>query len=113
MKLRPLTPDERCQAGVTGGLVVEESSGRAADAGIQEGDVVLSVNGTPVNSVVAAAQPGAGAWRSGGLADPARRQPRSSSPVWAWAKRSRAPVSRPDASDLAARRERQAGCFRL
>lgn len=51
MKLRPLTPDERSQAGVSGGLVVEESSGRAAEAGIQQGDVVLSVNGTPVNSV--------------------------------------------------------------
>jgi serine protease Do len=51
MKLRPLTPDERGQAGVPAGLVVEESSGRAAEAGIQEGDVVLSVNGTPVNSV--------------------------------------------------------------
>jgi serine protease Do len=51
MKLRPLTPDERSQAGVSAGLVVEESSGRAAEAGIQEGDVVLSVNGTPVNSV--------------------------------------------------------------
>jgi serine protease Do len=51
MKLRPLTPDERSQAGVSAGLVVEESSGRAAEAGIQQGDVVLSVNGTPVNSV--------------------------------------------------------------
>jgi serine protease Do len=51
MKLRPLTADERNQAGVSAGLVVEESSGRAAEAGIQEGDVVLSVNGTPVNSV--------------------------------------------------------------
>jgi serine protease Do len=51
MKLRPLTPEERSQAGVSGGLVVEESSGRAAEAGIQEGDVVLSVNGTPVTSV--------------------------------------------------------------
>jgi serine protease Do len=51
MKLRPLTADERSQAGVNGGLVVEESSGRAAEAGIQHGDVVLSVNGTPVTSV--------------------------------------------------------------
>jgi serine protease Do len=51
MKLRPLTADERAQAGVSGGLVVTESSGHAAEAGIQEGDVVLSVNGTPVNSV--------------------------------------------------------------
>jgi serine protease Do len=51
MRLRPLTPDERSQVGVSGGLVVEESSGRAAAAGIQQGDVVLSVNGTPVESV--------------------------------------------------------------
>jgi serine protease Do len=51
MKLRPLTPEERGQAGVPGGLVVEQSSGHAAEAGIQEGDVVLSVNGTPVQSV--------------------------------------------------------------
>jgi serine protease Do len=51
MKLRPLTPEERSQAGVSGGLVVEESSGNAAEAGIQEGDVVLSVNGTPVESI--------------------------------------------------------------
>lgn len=51
MKLRPLTPEERSQVGVTGGLVVEEASGRAADAGIQPGDVVLSVNGTPVDNV--------------------------------------------------------------
>jgi serine protease Do len=51
MKLRPLTPDERTQAGVSGGLVVEESTGHAAEAGIQEGDVVLSINGTPVDSV--------------------------------------------------------------
>jgi serine protease Do len=51
MKLRPLTPAERSEVGVAGGLVVEESGGRAASAGIQQGDVVLSVNGTPVNSV--------------------------------------------------------------
>ena len=35
----------------SGGLVVEDASGRAAEAGIQQGDVVLSVNGTPVQSV--------------------------------------------------------------
>jgi serine protease Do len=51
MKLRPLTADERAQAGVSGGLVVTESSGHAAEAGIQQGDVVLSVNGTAVTSV--------------------------------------------------------------
>jgi serine protease Do len=51
LSLRPLNPEERRQAGVSGGLVVEESQGRAAEAGIQPGDVVLSVDGTPVQSV--------------------------------------------------------------
>jgi serine protease Do len=33
------------------GLVVEDASGPAARAGIQAGDVVLSMNGKPVESV--------------------------------------------------------------
>ena len=51
LALRPLSPEERQQAGVPGGLLVEDAQGRAADAGIQQGDVVLSVDGTPVQSV--------------------------------------------------------------
>jgi serine protease Do len=51
LALRPLTPDERSRAGVTEGLVVEDARGRAAEAGIQPGDLVLSVTGTPVQSV--------------------------------------------------------------
>jgi serine protease Do len=51
LTLRPLNQDERRQSGVSGGLIVEESSGHAADAGIQPGDIVLSVDGTPVQSV--------------------------------------------------------------
>jgi serine protease Do len=51
LSLRPLSADEREQAGVPSGLVVEDAQGRAADAGIQHGDVVLSVDGTPVRSV--------------------------------------------------------------
>jgi serine protease Do len=51
LAVRPLSPRERNEAGLPGGLVVEDSSGPAADAGIQPGDVVLSVNGAPVNSV--------------------------------------------------------------
>lgn len=50
LTVRPLTPDERAQAGVSSGLVVEDAQGRAAEAGIQQGDVVLSVNGAPVRS---------------------------------------------------------------
>jgi serine protease Do len=51
LALRPLNPDERQQAGVAGGLLVEDAQGHAAEAGIQAGDVVLSVDGTPVQSV--------------------------------------------------------------
>jgi serine protease Do len=51
LALRPLNPAERQQAGVSGGLIVEQSQGHAADAGIQPGDVLLSVDGTPVDSV--------------------------------------------------------------
>jgi serine protease Do len=51
LAVRPLTADERAQAGVAGGLLVTDSSGHAAEAGIQQGDVVLAVNGTPVSSV--------------------------------------------------------------
>ena len=51
LAVRPLNPQEREQAGVSGGLLVEDSRGHAADAGIQPGDVVLSVDGTPVQSV--------------------------------------------------------------
>jgi serine protease Do len=51
LALRPLNPEERQQAGVSGGLLVEDAQGRAAEAGIQPGDVVLSVDGTPVQSV--------------------------------------------------------------
>jgi len=48
--VRPLNPDERKQAGVRGGLVVEDVTGPAAKAGIEPGDVILSLNNTPVTS---------------------------------------------------------------
>jgi serine protease Do len=51
LTVRPLNPEERQQAGVAGGLVVEDVQGHAAEAGIQRGDVVLSVDGKPVQSV--------------------------------------------------------------
>ncbi len=49
--VRPLTPEERQQADVKGGLLVEGATGPAAQAGIQPGDVVLSLDGTPVTGV--------------------------------------------------------------
>ena len=51
--VRPLRPDEAKQLGSIpngNGLVVEESNGPAADAGIQPGDVILSFNGQAVES---------------------------------------------------------------
>jgi serine protease Do len=51
LSVRPLNPEERREAGVPGGLLVQDVQGHAAEAGIQPGDVVLSVDGTPVQSV--------------------------------------------------------------
>jgi serine protease Do len=51
LAVRPLQPEERKQAGVDGGLVVEGVSGPAERAGVEPGDVILSVNGTPVESI--------------------------------------------------------------
>jgi serine protease Do len=51
LALRPLNPREKSQSGISGGLVVEDAQGHAADAGIQAGDVVLAVDGSPVESV--------------------------------------------------------------
>ncbi len=50
LAVRPLTADERSQTGSGSGLLVEQSSGPAARAGIQPGDVILSLNGQPVTS---------------------------------------------------------------
>ena len=49
--VRPLTPDEKSNASVSHGLLVQQSGGAAESAGIQPGDVILAVNGRPVTSV--------------------------------------------------------------
>jgi serine protease Do len=51
LAMRPLQPQERREAGVEGGLLVESVGGPAALAGVLPGDVVVAVNGMPVNSV--------------------------------------------------------------
>ena len=51
LALRPLQLGEQQEAGVPGGLVVQESAGPAAVAGIRPGDLLLAVNGKPVSSV--------------------------------------------------------------
>jgi serine protease Do len=45
-----LSDAERRESGLSSGLIVDGTIGLAASAGIQQGDVVLSVNGTPVAS---------------------------------------------------------------
>ncbi len=49
--VRPLTPDEQRAADLSGGAVVEDATGPAARAGIQPGDVVVAVDGTPISGV--------------------------------------------------------------
>jgi serine protease Do len=51
LTLRELAPDERAQLKTEGGLVVQSASGAAARAGIQQGDVILAFNDTPLKSV--------------------------------------------------------------
>jgi serine protease Do len=55
LTVRPLTPNERRVIGTGvadgGGLSVTQARGAAAQAGIEDGDVILSVNGTPVSTV--------------------------------------------------------------
>ena len=51
LALRPLTRDERNQSQLEHGLVVQQAQGAAAKAGLSQGDVVMAINGMPVDSV--------------------------------------------------------------
>jgi serine protease Do len=51
LALRPLTREERQLAKVDQGLLIENAAGAAARAGIEPGDVLLAINGRPVQSV--------------------------------------------------------------
>ncbi|MBS0607887.1 MAG: DegQ family serine endoprotease [Comamonadaceae bacterium] len=53
LSLRPLQPDEAQAAGLEKGqgLLIENVRGPAAMAGVQSGDVLLAINGTPVKDV--------------------------------------------------------------
>lgn len=46
--VRALSASERAESGLNSGLLVSEANGPAAQAGIQAGDVILALNGTPV-----------------------------------------------------------------
>ena len=51
LSLRPLDPEERREAGVSEGLVIELARGPAAAAGVQPGDVLLAINGAPARNI--------------------------------------------------------------
>src|SRR5207244_69546 len=48
--VRPLSADEKREADIPGGLLVEDVAGAAARAGVRPGDVIVAVNNTPVKS---------------------------------------------------------------
>jgi serine protease Do len=49
--VRPLTAEERQEASLPGGVVVQQATGPAAAAGIQAGDVIVAVDGTVIRNV--------------------------------------------------------------
>ena len=51
LELRPLQPQEKREASVDTGLLIEDAAGPSAQAGVQAGDVLLAINGTPAQSV--------------------------------------------------------------
>lgn len=51
LSLRPLTREERQQAQLDSGLVVQGVQGASARAGLEQGDVVMAINGKPVSSI--------------------------------------------------------------
>jgi len=51
LSVRPMTRKEQREAKVESGLVVEGANGAAARAGIEPGDVLLAINGQPVQTV--------------------------------------------------------------
>jgi len=51
LALRPLQPAEAREASVENGLLIEDTGGPSALAGVRAGDVLLAINGTPAKSI--------------------------------------------------------------
>ncbi len=51
MMVRPLSAEEKQQAELSDGLIVEDVDGAAAEAGVRPGDIVIAANGKPVQNV--------------------------------------------------------------
>ncbi|MEO8278267.1 MAG: Do family serine endopeptidase [Ideonella sp.] len=54
LALRPLTADEKRLSGLAAGLVIDGVSGAAQRAGVQQGDLLLAIDGQPVSDLVQA-----------------------------------------------------------
>ena len=51
LALRPLQPQEKRESGIASGLLIEGVSGAASAPGLQAGDVLLAINGKPIDSI--------------------------------------------------------------
>ena len=51
LALRELDPREQQELGAPGGLLIAQVGGAAEQAGVEPGDVLLSLNGTPMSTV--------------------------------------------------------------
>jgi serine protease Do len=51
LAVRPLSPQEQQEAQTEGGVLIEQAQGPAAAAGLQPGDIILSVGDKPVHTV--------------------------------------------------------------
>ena len=51
LALRPLQEGEKRESGIREGLVIENVTGAAERAGVQPGDVLLAINGTPAKNI--------------------------------------------------------------
>ncbi len=51
LTLRPLQPDEQRALGQAGGLMIEQAGGPSALAGIAPGDVLIAINGAPIQKI--------------------------------------------------------------
>ncbi|OWY38603.1 protease Do [Xenophilus sp. AP218F] len=53
LTLSELTPEQRSELGLRGGLLIQKAQGPAARSGLQAGDVILGVNQNEINSIAA------------------------------------------------------------
>ena len=51
LEVRPLSSTEKKEAGIDNGLIVQHSTGAAAKAGIQAGDIIVALNGTNISGI--------------------------------------------------------------